>query len=163
MEGVLQKMETETCNSICEAINATTISGPGDPRLSDTITCRTGQLDGQCSGISYYVKSDNESAVILVSTSLTRECNSLGPLASMGLKLFCCRYSTINQYKQLCQSVWATMSHSPCRLPHLLFHHLSVADCCPYCCGVAHPGPDYHHPCQTYHICNGRTSSSLCS
>lgn len=80
-------METERCNSICDAINATisadTISGFSDPRLSGTITCRTGQLDGQCSGISFYVKSDNESAVILVSNSLTRECNSLGTLTSM--------------------------------------------------------------------------------
>lgn len=80
VDGVLQKMETERCNSICEPINATiiadTFSGLSNPRLSGTITCRTGLLDGQCSGISFSVKSDNGSAVILVSTSLTRECNS---------------------------------------------------------------------------------------
>ena len=81
----------ESCRSICDAVNATviadTISGPSDPRLDGTFTCLTGQVTGQCSGISFYVKSNNGSVDILVSNSPAREYDSIGTLKLFTVQL----------------------------------------------------------------------------
>ena len=79
MDGVFQETGEESCQSICDAVNATamddTISGLSDPRLDGTFTCTTAVVDGQCSGIAFYVKPNMDgSADILVSNSPASEC-----------------------------------------------------------------------------------------
>ena len=77
MDGVFQETGKENCQSICDAVNATvmadTISGASDPRLNRTFTCITDVVDGQCSGITFYVKPNNGSVDILVATSPASE------------------------------------------------------------------------------------------
>ena len=79
VDGVFQETGEESCQSICDAVNATvmadTISGPSDPRLDGTYTCITAPVDWRCSGITFYVKPNtNGSADILVSNSSACEC-----------------------------------------------------------------------------------------
>lgn len=77
MDGVFQESGEESCQSICGAVNATviadTIFGSSDPRLNGTFDCDP-RVGGQCSGILFYVKPNNGSADILVSTSPARKC-----------------------------------------------------------------------------------------
>ena len=81
MDGVFQETGEKSCQSICDAVNATvmadTISGPSDPRLDGTFTCITAVVDGQCSGITFYVKPSTDGSVdILVSNSVASECTA---------------------------------------------------------------------------------------
>ena len=81
VNGQVQETGEESCQTICDAVNATVdtdaITGPDDPRLEGTFTCVADLVDGQCSGITFYVNpSDDGTAVILVSSSPTRECGS---------------------------------------------------------------------------------------
>ena len=77
MDGVFQETGEESCQSICDAVNATvmadSISATSDPRLNGTFSCDPRE-DGQCNGILFYVKPNNGSVDILVSTSPAREC-----------------------------------------------------------------------------------------
>ena len=80
MDGVFQETGEESCQSICDAVNATvmddTISGSSDPRLNGTFSCTTAVVGGQCSGITFYVKPNNGSVDILVSNSPASECSN---------------------------------------------------------------------------------------
>ena len=81
MDGVFQETGEESCQSICDAVNATvmagTIAGPSDPHLNGTFTCITAVVDGQCSGITFFVNPSMDGSVdILVSNSVASECTA---------------------------------------------------------------------------------------
>ena len=77
VDGAFQETGAESCAAICAAENATvaadTISGQDDPRLNGTISCFA-TIEGQCSGIPFYVRPNNGSADILVSNTPTGKC-----------------------------------------------------------------------------------------
>ena len=78
VDGVFQETGEESCQSICDAVNAIvmadTISGPNDPRINGSLTCII-VVDGQFSGILFYVNVNVDGTVdILVSNSLAGEC-----------------------------------------------------------------------------------------
>ena len=67
MDGVFQETGEESCQSICDAVNATVmadaINEPSNPRLDGTFTCTTAVVGGQCSGIAFYVKPNTDGLV----------------------------------------------------------------------------------------------------
>ena len=81
VDGAIQETGAESCAAICAAENATvaaenatvaadTISGQDDSQPEGTISCFA-TIEGQCSGIPFYVRPNNGSADILVSNSPT--------------------------------------------------------------------------------------------
>ena len=66
VDGALQETGAESCDAICAAENATVVAD--DSQLDGTISCFAA-VEGQCSGIPFYVRPINGSANITVSNS----------------------------------------------------------------------------------------------